>query len=50
MSASHAVCNKCGGVGCKKCHNGWACTGIGCNKCAMGWKLGESNGRSSSER
>ena len=46
MSNSHAVCGKCGGEGCKKCHDGWACTGTGCNKCAMGWKLGESNGSS----
>ena len=46
----HAVCNECGGKGCKKCHEGWACTGTGCNKCAMGWKLGESNERGSTKR
>ena len=40
----HAVCNLCGGKGCKKCHNGWQCTkkDIGkCNKCDMGWELGK---------
>ena len=49
----HAVCDECGGKGCDVCHDGWQCTmdDIGsCNKCAMGWKLGESNGRSSTER
>ena len=40
----HAVCNLCGGKGCKKCHSGWQCTmrDIGkCNKCDMGWELGK---------
>ena len=43
MSDSHAVCNLCGGKGCKKCHSGWACTGEGCKKCAMGWELGKKH-------
>ncbi len=44
MSEGHAVCNYCGGKGCKKCHAGWECTmkRLGkCNKCDMGWKLGK---------
>lgn len=32
---SHAVCNLCGGKGCKHCHQGWECDGDDCKKCQI---------------